>query len=94
MKASRDLNLPEILKMIAGKYVNAILITAFNRVIRPETIDLISEWYEDSYISTQYTVDVSSAAISRAMTALGRVSLKQAFLSEIIKKTGKSGALY
>ncbi|MCL4480793.1 MAG: transposase [Candidatus Thermoplasmatota archaeon] len=92
--AARDLNLPDILKKIAGKYADILLIIAINRIVRPEAMDLIGEWYEDSYISTIYSADLSSAALSKAMTALGKRNLNHAFLHEIIKVTGISGALY
>ena len=83
--AARDLNLPDILKKIAGEYADILLIIAINRIIRPETMDLVGEWYEDSYISTIYIADMSSAALSRAMTALGKMNLNYAFLHEIMK---------
>ncbi|MGP6207394.1 hypothetical protein ACNF42_05125 [Cuniculiplasma sp. SKW3] len=37
---------------------------------------------------------VSSATVSRAMTALGKMNLNHAFLKEIIKVMGISGVLY
>ena len=37
---------------------------------------------------------MSSAALSRAMTALGKMNLTHTFLHEIIKVTRISGALY
>jgi transposase len=94
IRAARDLKLPDILKKIAGEYADILLIMAINRIIRPEAMDLIGAWYEDSYISTIYSADLSSAALSRAMTALGRMNLNHAFLNETIKITGISGALY
>ena len=92
--AARDLKLPDILRKIAGEYADTIMIMAINRVIRPEAMDLIQEWYEDSYISTIYSADLSSAALSRAMSSLGKMNLNHAFLHEIIKVMGISGALY
>ena len=94
IKAARDLKLPDILKKIAGEYADILLTMAINRIIRPEAMDLVSEWYEDSYISTIYSADLSSATLSRAMTALGKMNLNHAFLNEIIKATGIKGALY
>ena len=94
IKAARDLKLPDILKKIAGEYADILLTMAINRIIRPEAMDLVSEWYEDSYISTIYSADLSSATLSRAMTALGKMNLNHAFLNEIIKVTGIKGALY
>ncbi|MCL4315112.1 MAG: hypothetical protein M1454_05250 [Candidatus Thermoplasmatota archaeon] len=47
-------------------------------------MDLVSEWYEDSYISTIYIADMSSATLSKAMTALGKMNLNHAFLNELI----------
>ncbi len=70
------------------------MVLALNRVIRPEAMDLIEEWYEDSYISTIYSVDLSSATLSRVMAACGRMNLNQAYLNEIVKVTGRSGALF
>ena len=70
-----------------------MLIIAINRIVRPEAMDLASEWYEDSYISTIYIADMSSAALFRAMTALGKMNLNHAFLHEITKVTGISGAV-
>ena len=94
IKAARDLKLPDILKKIAGEYADILLTMAINRIIRPEAMDLISEWYEDSYMSTVYSADLSSATLSRAMAALGKMNLNHAFLNEIIKVTGIKGALY
>ena len=92
--AARDLKLPDILKKIAGEYADILLIIAINSVVRPEAMDLVSEWYGDSYISTIYIADMSSAALSRAMTALGKMNPNHAFPHEIIKVTGISGVLY
>ncbi|MGP6238841.1 IS1634 family transposase [Cuniculiplasma sp. SKW4] len=94
IRAARDLKLPDILRKIAGEYADTLMIMAINRVIRPEAMDLIQEWYDDSYISTVYAADMSSAALSRAMTAIGKMNLNHAFLNEIIKVMGISGALY
>ena len=94
IRAARDLNLPDILKRIAGEYADILIIMAINRVIRPEAMDLIGEWYEDSYISTVYVADTSSGTLSRAMIECGKMNLNHAFLKEIIKATGISGALY
>ena len=84
--AARDLNLTDILKKIAGELADILLIIAINRIVRPGAMDLVGEWYEDSYISTIYIADMSSAA-------LGKMNLNFAFLHEIIKVTGISGAL-
>ena len=94
IRAARDLKLPDILRKIAGEYADTLMLMAISRVIRPEAMDLVGEWYEDSYISTIYVADVSSAALSRAMTALGKMNLNHAFLHEIIKVMGISEALY
>ena len=56
--AAIDLNLTDILKKIAGEYADILLIIAFNRIVRPEAMDLVSEWYEDSYISTIYIAEM------------------------------------
>ena len=41
--------LPDILKKIAGEYADILLIIAINHIVRPEAMDLVGEWYEDSY---------------------------------------------
>ncbi|MGC8645561.1 MAG: IS1634 family transposase [Thermoplasmata archaeon] len=94
MKASRDLNLPEILGRIAGEHRDALMVMAVNRVIRPVSMDLIEEWYEDSYISMLYRADTSSPTLSRVMSTIGSMNPNHSFLNEIINVTGKSGALY
>ena len=68
--AAIDLNLTDILKKIAGEYADILMIIASNRIVRPKAMDLVGDWYEDSCISTIYIADMSSAALSRAMTAL------------------------
>ena len=82
IKAVRDLKLPDVLRKIAGEYVDILLIMAITRVIRPKAMDLLGEWYEDSYISTIYSADVSLGVLSRATTALGKINLNHAFLHE------------
>lgn len=94
MKAARELSIPEILEKIAGEYASTIMVLALNRVIRPEAMDLIEEWYEDSYISTIYSADLSSATLSRVMAVCGKMNLNQAYLNEIVRVTGRSGALF
>ena len=86
--AARDLKLPDILRKISGEYADTIMIMAINRVIRPKAMDLIREWYEDSYISTIYVADMSSASLSRAMSSLGKMNLNHAFLNEIVNVMG------
>ena len=78
--AARDLNLNDILKKVAGEYADILLIIAIIRIVRPEAMDLVGECYEDPYIVKIYIADMSSAALSRAMTALGKMNLNHAFL--------------
>jgi transposase len=94
MKAVRDLKLPEILKKVIGDHADTVMIMAVNRVIRPEAMDIMEEWYEDSYISTLYGVEMSSATLSRVLGTIGTMNPNNSFLKEIIKVTGRSGALY
>lgn len=94
MEAAHDLNLYEIVGRVARDQRGALMIMAVNRVIRPVSMDLVEEWYEDSYITTIYVADTSSAALSRAMIACGKMNLNHASLKEIIKANGISGALY
>lgn len=79
---------------IAGDHRNAVMIMAVNRVIRPVSMELTEEWYEDSYISTLYRADTLPSTLSRVMSAIGSMNLNHSFLDEIVNVTGKSGALY
>lgn len=93
IKAARELNLPHILKEIVREYANALMIMAINRFITPEAMYLIEAWYEGSYLSTIYRDDLSSAALSRAMTACEKMNLNHASLNDTLKITGRSGSL-
>ena len=84
IKAAKELNLPHVLKKIAGEYADTLMIMAINCVIRQEAMDLID---------TIYGADLSSATLSRAMTACGKMNLNHAFLNEIIKIIGISGVI-
>ena len=70
------------------EYADILMLMAINRVIRPEAMDLIQEWHDDSYISTIYVADMSSAALPRAMAALGKMNSNHAFLNEILRSWG------
>lgn len=94
MKAVRDLNLESILQRTVGDHSMTVMIMAMNRVIRPEAMDLIEEWYEDSYISRIHDTNLSSASLSRVMNAVGSMNPNYSFLKEILHVTGKSGAMY
>ncbi len=94
MNAVHDLNLHEILGRIAGEHRDALMVMAVNHVIRPVSMDLIEEWYEDSYISTLYRADTSSSTLSRLLSVIGSMNPNHSFLKEIVNFTGKSGALY
>ena len=52
IKVARDLILPDVLKKIAAEYADILMIMAINHDIRTEAMDLVDEWYVDSYIST------------------------------------------
>ena len=87
MKAVRDLDLEDILKSILGDYANTVLIMSMNRVIRPEAMNNLEEWYEDSYLSRIYDEDLSSSTLSRVMKAVGGMNLNHSFLREILHVT-------
>ena len=70
---------------------DSLMIMATNCIVRQEAMEQVSKWYDDSYISTIYSADLLSAALSRAMTALGKVNLNHAFLNDIVRVTGISG---
>ena len=94
MKAVRDLKLQDILGRILGEDATTVLIMAMNRVIRPEAMDLLEEWYDDSYISTIYPVSLSSSTLSRVMKTVGSMDANHLYLNEILRVTGRSGAMY
>jgi hypothetical protein len=82
--AAKDLKPSDILGKITVEYGDTLVIMAINLVIIPEAMDLIPECYDDSYISTIYVSDMSSAALSKAMAACGKINLNHAFHDEII----------
>ncbi|MGC9293828.1 MAG: hypothetical protein ACP5E8_00870 [Thermoplasmata archaeon] len=82
MKAVRDLNLEDILGRILGENATTVLIMTMNRVIRPEAMDLLEEWYDDSYISTIYPVSLSSSTLSRVMKAVGSIEANRLYLKK------------
>ncbi|MEM3190934.1 MAG: hypothetical protein QXV17_03020 [Candidatus Micrarchaeaceae archaeon] len=63
------------------------MIMAINRIIQPESIDLLDKWYKESYINVTYRADVSFGTLSRIMNAIGVTNSKCAFLKEILKIT-------
>ncbi len=94
MKVVRDLNLAGILERILGENYKTVLVMAINHVIRPEAMNNIQEWYEDSYISRIYVSDLGSSSLSRIMESIGSINANHSFLREILNVTGKDGALY
>ena len=94
MKAVRDLDLQGMLKNVVGDHSTAVLILAINRVIRPEAMNNVEPWFEDSYLSTIHPVNMRSSNISKVMEAVGDMNPNHGFLKEMLKFTGRSGALY
>ncbi len=94
MKAVRDLKLDKVLEKIAGEYSQLILVMAMNGVIRPEAMDNIETWFEDSYLSRIYDIPLSSSTLSRRMESIGRMNLNYLFLKEILHITGDTHAMY
>jgi tRNA G37 N-methylase TrmD len=50
MKVVKDLNLHDMLKNVVGEHATIVLIMAINRVIRPEAMNNVESWYDDSYL--------------------------------------------
>lgn len=94
MKAIKELNLQEILSKILGDYAGTVLIMAINRVIRPEAMNNLEEWYGDSYLSQLYTADLSPSSLSRILKAVGGMNPNHSFLVEILHVVGKPDAVY
>lgn len=95
MKAMHDLNIDKILKSIAPDYADLIMIMAINRIIRHESMNNISSWFDDTYLSTLYDdLDLSSQNISKCMGNIGRMDINHAYLNEILKITEKTEVLY
>jgi len=90
MKAIRDLNIAEILAKVVKEYSTIILTMAINRIISSEALET---WYEDSYLSTLYRIDLSSSSISKAIEAIGTMNLNDLFLKEMLNITGDSDVL-
>ena len=90
MKAIRDLNIAEVLAKVVKEYSTIVLTMAINRIISSEAME---PWYEDSYLSTLYHIDISSSSISKAIEAIGAMNLNDLFLKEMLKITGDSDVL-
>ncbi len=94
MKVAEKLNLHGILRNIVGEHATTVLILAMNRVIRPEAMNNVESWYEDSYLKEICPADMRSSNISRVMGAIGKMNPNHGYLREILKVTGGSDALY
>ena len=94
MKVLKDINLPGMLKNVVGEYATTVLIMAINRVIRPEAMNNLESWYDDSYLKVIYPANMNSSNLSKVMEAVGNMNPNHGFLKEILKYTGDSGAMY
>ncbi len=61
MKVLKDLNLPGMLKNIVGEHSTVVLMMAINRVIRPEAMNNVESWYDDSYLKVIYPANMNSS---------------------------------
>ena len=94
MKVLKDINLPGMLRNIVGEHATIVLILAINRVIRPEAMNNVESWYDDSYLKVIYPANMNSSNLSKVMESVGNMNPNHGFLKEILKYTGDSGALY
>ena len=67
---------------------------AINRVIRPEAMNNVESWYDDSYLKVIYPANMNSSNLSKVMEFVGNMNPNHGFLKEILKYTGDSGAMY
>ena len=67
MKALKDINLPGMLRNIVGEHATIVLILAINRVIRPEAMNNVESWYDDSYLKVIYPANMNSSNLSKVM---------------------------
>ena len=94
MKVVNDLNLKKMLENVVGEYATIVLIMAINRVIRPEAMNNMESWYDDSYIKIICPANMNSSNLSKVMESVGNMNPNHGFLKEILKYTGDSGAMY
>ena len=64
MKVLKDLNLPRMLRNLVGEHDTIVLILAINRVIRPEAMNNVESWYDDSYLKVIYPANMNSSNLS------------------------------
>jgi len=91
----KELNLDRYLgALLPPEDVSMILALAFNRIIRPMTMDNVSSWYEGTSLALESPkISLSRQRIDEQLIRLGKSDIPDRFISQLIKGSETKSAI-
>ncbi|HPT37907.1 MAG TPA: IS1634 family transposase, partial [Methanothrix sp.] len=91
----KELNLDRYLgALLPPEDVSMILALAFNRIIRPMTMDNVSSWYEGTSLALESPrISLSRQRIDEQLIRLGKSDIPDRFISQLIKGSDTKSAI-